>query len=247
MIHTLTKEIILRESQGIAVPPEITETDLIQSYKISHYLSPILMNYFRTKEANNELFWSVTDYTEAIDEVMEDYLRNILPQLIQIKHAPISAKEIRDNIFCASGCEYLAKSNKYSRKITTILGGYLEKIVEKSPRSFSTEANFNKLNITGVDSIIYRNGTLMFTQLKTQKNTLTGAHKNRSIQELKIFPNSIFAAHFDLANWTFNPGNSGIARISGADFWSLLDVDYNIIKNRVYSTIRTIENQLFEN
>jgi hypothetical protein len=245
-LDQLNKNLILNECKKIKVPGKITEQDLINSFQISTFLSPVLLKHFKEIENNNKLSWSKQEYKETTQKVMNEFVCDVLPQLIEIKKTPISDSEVNDNIFTAAKCEYLSKSNKYTRKISTVLGNYLEQVVDCSPRTFSTESEFEGLKIKGIDTIIYNNGKLIFTQLKTKQDTLTGSQSPRSIAELSIFENSLFAAQFSLGNWTFSPGTTGIKRVSGKDFWSLIDVDYEDIKNIVFTSIRQIEDKLFD-
>lgn len=245
MLNTLTKDVIIYESQKIKVSGKISK-DLAASYQIATFLTPHLLTHFEKLETQGKLIWTREEYSKKIEDNLEAYYKDVLPRLTLIKDSPIAEKDKLSNIFNFAGCEQLAKSNNYSRTITTVLGQYLERVVDDCPRTFSTEKKYSGLKLKGVDTIIYKDGVLYFTQLKTKQDTLTGSQAPRSIIELSTYPNSMFAAQFSLGNWTFNPSDSGVMRISGAEFWNLIDTDYAVIQEIVSRKMQAFEKHLFD-
>jgi hypothetical protein len=106
------------------------------------------------------------------------------------------------------------------------------------------------LKIKGVDLVVFNQVILKYTQLKTKKDTLTGSQSDLSINELKIHPNSVFAAALDMGNsWTISKAKAqknNIELLAGQDFWSMLDLDYETILNKLKMTVRKIEKELYQ-
>jgi hypothetical protein len=90
---------------------------------------------------------------------------------------------------------------------------------------------------------------IRYTQLKTKKDTLTGSQQGRSINELKIHKNSIFAAALDMGNsWTISYKKSqeyGIEIMTGERFWSSIGLDYNLILSKLAAVIKKIDSELY--
>jgi len=147
------------------------------------------------------------------------------------------------NIYELSGAVNLASCNKVSRELSTILGLLWERVAEISPYVISTESEFG-IKIQGVDIIAQNFETydIEYLQMKTQKNTLTGSQNPRVDRELGLHINPVFCACFDTnASWTFN--NVNIPRRCGAEFWSQIGIDYNLILNQVVPLIQRLDSE----
>ena len=73
---------------------------------------------------------------------------------------------------------------------------------------------------------------------------MTGSQAKRSIIELGIHPNPIFAALFDFGSWHF-PEHKKIHRMAGSDFWVLAGLDYQVVFEEVCKSLQRIEKTLF--
>ncbi len=97
--------------------------------------------------------------------------------------------------------------------------------------------------------IIYDQGLIKYTQIKTKKDTLTGSQKDRSIDELKIHPYSIFAAALDMgSSWTISAKSVQdytIQLMAGHSFWSSINLDYDLILTKVAKTIKELDKELY--
>lgn len=150
------------------------------------------------------------------------------------------------NVFELVGAEKLAVANKTSRLVSTHLGSAWEEMAALSHLAVNPEADF-QIRIEGIDIIVLENGLLRHTQIKTQKNTLTGSQKGRSIEELKRHPYPLFAAAFDVAAWTFPPlSSSGVERVAGEAFWSKLNIRYDDVIAAARKCFAELETALFD-
>lgn len=109
------------------------------------------------------------------------------------------------------------------------------------------ESTLNR-RIEGVDIVFLEREELRHTQIKTQKNTLTGSQTKRSVIELSMHPYPLFAAAFDVANWTFPPPKtSKIERIAGQPFWEgKLEISYELVFAKARETAQRLESVLFD-
>lgn len=128
------------------------------------------------------------------------------------------------------------------------MGHKLEDISEIANNVFLPDKELD-IKIKGVDLIIFHEEKIKYTQLKTKKDTLTGSQSSRSINELKIHPFSIFVAVLGMGNsWTISKISCqkyNIERLAGESFWSLLDLDYNLIVNKLAKIIKEIYKELY--
>jgi hypothetical protein len=245
-IPQLIQEINHRSSE-IEVP-DLVPSDLVETYQICRVLDEFILDYFaepRSKISEPEIH-------ESIERLFKEFKENILIKLLREKEDFIRISSTRKkgfkNIFEFAQCQNLYLSNRYVNLISENLGHILEDIACISPCVFSPDKIIN-MKIKGVDLIIFNQGYLRYTQLKTKKDTLTGSQSDRSINELKIHQYSIFAAALDMGNsWTLSSTAArkhNISRIAGREFWSLLGLDYEIILHKLGKIVRQIEEELY--
>jgi hypothetical protein len=147
------------------------------------------------------------------------------------------------NLFQLVGATELAKANGLSRTVSTSLGQAWEDIACLSPNVLSPQRDLS-IRLKGVDVVILNDDVLMHVQIKTQRNTLTGSQRTRSIRELSCYANPVFAAAFSVGQWTISP-SKGLQIVSGAEFWSLIGLDYDTICAEAKREILKLEGQLF--
>lgn len=96
--------------------------------------------------------------------------------------------------------------------------------------------------------MIFDRGCIRYAQLKTKRDTLTGSQSSRSVNELKIHQNSIFAAALDMGkSWTIGKREAdlyGIERLAGSAFWSRIDLDYNSILAGLSQILQELDTEL---
>lgn len=143
------------------------------------------------------------------------------------------------NLYELCGASLLVTSNSVTRTLNTRMGRLWEEISNISPYVINPEVEFGE-KITGVDIIVLSDQKVYFTQLKTQKNTLTGSQAPRAKKELGIHDHSLFCAAFDLNKWTF-PQNAKITRIAGKAFWDKIQIDYNTVETYTRSMLQRID------
>jgi hypothetical protein len=128
------------------------------------------------------------------------------------------------------------------------MGHKLEEIANISNQVLIPEKTL-KIKIKGIDLIIFDQGLIRYTQLKSKKDTLTGSQASRSINELRIHGYSIFAAALNMGNsWTISYKKSqelGIELKAGDDFWSLIGLNYETILTKLANVLKKIEQELY--
>lgn len=166
----------------------------------------------------------------ALTEIVEQYKSTIIPELLSLIEDQTIGSQTSKNIFEMFGATKLASANKVSRVLSTKLGLLWERFAEVSPYTVDTQKEF-AITIKGIDLISknIRTEEIEYLQIKTQKNTLTGSQKSRSVAELKIHENSVFCVCFNNgASWTFSQ-NSGVKRVCGENFWKRIGISYDIV------------------
>ena len=232
----------------IVIPDEITDPDYQDAYTWARALDQYLIYYFNDATRPKK---SKAEMEKAIDNILDNCGHELLKVLINVKETYRNNLKRPDyrptNLFEAAGTENLYLSNNYTRVITENLGHKYEHIATLSNRSFNHEDELG-ITIRGVDVIIFDGTNIRYTQLKTKRDTLTGSQAPRSNRELSIHSNSIFAASLALGTWTFNNRTDNmnrIERLAGADFWSLLGIDYEYILQKSKELIQRIEARLY--
>jgi hypothetical protein len=181
----------------------------------------------------------LTDLRGRFDAILEKYSKMILAGIAD------TSSENAANLFELVGAFHLVRANSMSRVVSTHLGAAWEEMAALSHLAISPEADFH-IRLKGVDIVFLENGYLRHTQIKTQRNTLTGSQKGRSISELRLHPRPLFAAAFDVAAWTFPPKTkSGIERVAGAAFWSKLGIEYSDVVGAARDCFLGLEKELF--
>lgn len=213
--------------------PEANE--LNDARNIARELDPKIIERIKEKE----LAGPVPDIRPLFDAILEKYSKLILAGAAE----PTS--EDAANLFELVGAMKLVRANSVSRLVSTHLGSAWEEMAALSHVAISPEIDFG-IRLKGIDIVFLEGGFLRHTQIKTQRNTLTGSQKGRSISELQLHPRPLFAAAFDVANWTFPPKSScGIERVAGAAFWSKLGIDYEDVVGAARDCFIALETKLF--
>lgn len=161
------------------------------------------------------------DKRHLISEVFDDFTNSIIPELSQKK---VDACHESRNVYQISGAAKLSSANTVTRTYNTELGLLWEKIADLAPNVVSPELDFH-FKIPEVDVIVLYEDKLYYTQLKTQRNTLTGSQGNRTVDELKKFPYNWFVACIDTdVSWT---APRTLNRLVGREFWDKIGIDYD--------------------
>ena len=172
--------------------------------------------------------------------ILKQCCGRIAASIEQATHRPSTRSP--KNLFQLIGAKELAKANQLSRTVSTSLGQAWEDIACLSPQVLSPQRDLS-VRLKGVDIVVLSADALMHVQIKTQKNTLTGSQRNRSISELLCYSNPIFAAAFSVGTWTLSPVQ-GLRIVSGAEFWSLIGLDYDVICDETKREILNLEDRL---
>jgi hypothetical protein len=177
---------------------------------------------------------------QSFDEILERQAKYILQGVEE------STGENAVNLFELVGATKLVKANRTSRLVSTHLGKAWEEMASLSHLALNPERDLN-IRIEGIDIILLDGERLRHTQIKTQRNTLTGSQKGRSLTELRRHPYPLFAAAFDVANWTFPPRSSSrVDRIAGEPFWNKLAISYEDVVEAARKCFAKLEKELFK-
>lgn len=240
----IAKREILIEAEKIECKLNVT-TELKLAYSKSRAIDEFLLTkYFPVQKSPSN-----RSKIRLLRAILKKYESDVLETLLGVKNnfeeVRKNTKPNKQNLFLIAGTKNLYLSNKYTRTITTVLGNRLESILEiDRSRCFDTEIQFN-LKIPGIDKFILDpEGKIRHVQVKTKKDTLTGSQSKRSIIELSIHPKPIFAALFDFGTWTF-PNHNHVKRMSGSDFWALVDLEYDMVLKEVCKSLQRIEKALY--
>lgn len=253
----MTAEALFRESPArrreliearLAQRPILGSDDLSRARAIADVLDPVLPKYFELAldADRRRLGGSVLQparLREAVSAEVEAFFPLARAAITSSTATRAQLMRSKANIYELAGAVSLALSNRVTRNLSTTMGGLWERIANISPRAINPELELG-IRIVGIDVILLdaETKTIRYAQLKTQKNTLTGSQRERSIAELKVHRNPMFCACFDTSSaWTFR--DSSIPRVAGAAFWRMLGMDYAIVEYYVVDLIRRLENE----
>lgn len=176
------------------------------------------------------------DRRQDISILFDRFTSSIIPELTEKQNNVCRESK---NVYQISGAMKLSSANTITRTYSTELGLLWEKIANLAPNVISPELNFH-FKIPEVDVIVLYQNHLYYTQLKTQRNTLTGSQGKRTVEELSKYPYNWFVACIDTgASWT---APKELNRLVGKEFWSKVGIDYDkdIIPN-LKKSIKQIE------
>lgn len=162
------------------------------------------------------------DRRHEIPEAFDGFTKAILPELRALKDGICRKGQ---NVYQISDAANLSAANAITRTYNTKLGLFWERIADLAPNVVSPEIDLG-YKIPEVD-VIVRNqddGQLYYTQLKTQKNTLTGSQSGRTVQELGRYRYHWFVACIDTNCASTMP--RALNRLVGKQFWAKIGIDY---------------------
>jgi hypothetical protein len=209
--------------------------ELNDARNVARELDPKILARIKEKQKAGPL----PDIRKQFDAILARYEKTIL------EGADAPSAEEAVNLFQLVGAMKLVRANSVSRLVSTHLGAAWEEMAALSHLAVSPDVDFG-VRLKGVDIVFLEDGFLRHTQIKTQRNTLTGSQKGRSISELQLHPRPLFAAAFDVANWTFPPKSvSGIDRLAGDEFWAKLGIKYTDVVGAARDCFINLEKVLF--
>jgi hypothetical protein len=249
--HDNPNELVIemnRRKSSIQLPQKSIDADLIDTYQTCRILDEYLLDYFLQNQ------YILTETERLIDQILDNFEQQVIQALSQQKEQfrmnQKAQKKKFKNIFEYAKAENLYLSNKYTDFISENLGHKFEDIANLSPQVFIPDQVLG-IKIRGVDLIIYDldNQLIKYAQLKTKKDTLTGSQAPRSIKELTIHDYPIFAAALNMgSSWTISIKKAkqyNIELLAGEEFWSLINLSYNMILEKVSKSIHRIDQELY--
>jgi hypothetical protein len=214
----------------------MADDELAKARKLARSLDDKIKEHLTEKRA----IGLPKDMRERFDSILGKYAKAALASASEV------GGEDAKNLYSLVGAKRLARANAVSRLVSTHLGSAWEEMAAESHLAMSPELVFGK-RITGVDVVILEKDVLRHTQIKTQRNTLTGSQTGRSVAELKLHPRPLFAAAFEVAPWTFPPYSTcGIERIAGKAFWEKLAIEYAVVFEAAKVSLLRLEKELFD-
>lgn len=169
----------------------------------------------------HEFISKKADNRHYLPKVFEQFTQAVLPELMLLRNTSCDKNE---NIYQLSNAKNLSAANAITRTYSTKLGLLWERIANLSPNVTSPELDFG-FKIPEVDVVVLYESNLYYTQLKTQKNTLTGSQGHRTVAELNTFEHHWFVACIETnASWT---APKTLNRLLGSQFWSKIGIDYD--------------------
>jgi hypothetical protein len=235
---------LIEEAASLVNVPVELNSDLHRAYQISSVLTPALPEFIQHQIQMDISQGSILEQdrqSTAIANECEQFASRFIAKIPNILKTPVDMEANPSNLYELCGAAVFAASNSISRTLSTDMGSLWETVANISPYAISPEEDFS-LKITGIDSVIVPQGkgTPLFVQIKTQRNTLTGSQAPRSKSELELHQNRLFAAAFCTgSNWTFS--STSIPRACGAEFWSMVGLDYELLKFHVKQMILKIQ------
>ncbi|HEY9600856.1 MAG TPA: hypothetical protein V6C85_04545 [Allocoleopsis sp.] len=227
----------------VNVPADIN-FELHRAYQISTLLAPALPDFIQHQIQEDISHGSILErerQSTAIATQCEKVADRFIASMPALVRSPAQMESSPRNLYEMCGAAVFVESNSISRNLSTTMGDLWETIANISPYAVSPEIDFG-LKITGIDSIILcgGKGAPVFVQIKTQRNTLTGSQAPRSRRELELHQHRLFAAAFCTGGgWTFS--STTIPRVCGAEFWSMVELDYELLKFHVKQIILKIQ------
>lgn len=163
------------------------------------------------------------DHRDRISETFEQFTKEILPELRSLKNGICSGGL---NVYQISNATNLSAANAITRTYNTKLGLFWERIADLSPNVISPEIDLG-YKIPEVDVIVLNedDDQLYYTQLKTQKNTLTGSQSKRTVAELGSYEYHWFVACINTNCNSTMP--RALNRLVGKEFWDKIGIDYH--------------------
>ncbi len=194
------------------------------------------MNKFYTEQEIYNMLELKQDKRHMIKKLFEDFTRDIRPELIKLKNDSCNKK---NNIYQLANAYKLSAANAITRTYSTKLGLLWEKIADLAPNVISPELDLG-YKIPEVDIIVLYDNKLYYTQLKTQKNTLTGSQTKRTIDELSKFQNHWFVACINTNCSSTIP--KSLNKLIGKEFWEKIGINYDKdIEENLIMSIKEIE------
>lgn len=206
--------------------------ELQKAKEIAAHQNPRILDTLKEKARNPP---TEAALETAFGEILEKCKIRILQAASNTK-----AAQIVRNFYDLVEAPKLAEANRLSRLVSTHLGAAWEEMAALSHLAMRPEER-----ILGVDIVLLEGERLRHTQIKTQKNTLTGSQVTRSREELELHDFPLFAAAFGVANWTFNAPN--IDRVTDGEFWDKkLGISHKLVRKVASQYVGEIEKALFK-
>ncbi|BAY83817.1 hypothetical protein NIES267_33110 [Calothrix parasitica NIES-267] len=190
-LSVLERKALVLEYASTINATHISDESLHLAYQYGKVISLIAEDYFEYQIKQDSLDDSVLK-TERQSELIKNQTEIFTTEFIdwlakyfEKQKAIVENNPNPRNLYELCGANLLVTSNSVTRQLNTKMGMLWEKISNISPYALIPEFEFD-IKITGVDIIILSNETVYFTQLKSQKNTLTGSQAPRAKKELGI-------------------------------------------------------------
>jgi len=240
---------VIEEYASLVSAPTELNSDLHRAYQIAAILTPVLSDFIQHQIQVDSSHGSVFEKNRqsiAISTKCEQFANHFIATIPALVRSPAKMESSPRNLYELCGAAVFVESNSISRQLSRPMGDLWETIANISPYAISPEKDFG-LKVTGVDLVLLSEGrgAPIFVQIKTQRNTLTGSQAPRSRSELEIHQHRLFAAAFCTgSSWTFS--STSIPRACGAEFWSMVGLDYELLRSHVKQMVLKIQTAYIE-
>ena len=236
------RHLIDLSKDGRFEPAEGVDQEYHTTWRLARALDTFLVDFI------NDRIQSFVDFNNKEKRVslVEESALASFNKILQSLHTDGNSFKSRvktspKNIYELGGALKLAFGNNATRSISTSLGLVWENIASISPQAVSPEIHFG-VKLKGIDIIVLDDERLIYTQLKTQKNTLTGSQRGRSVNELVLHDHRQIVACFDThASWTFN--SKLVPRVCGKQFWESIGFQYSEIIDMLKKAMKMLDEE----
>lgn len=225
-------------------PSNYSQLNKVEQSRIdSSIVNPLLDSFFTVSIDNDKkhghFIANATNQEKKISEIFDTFINEKKKRIGDIFSKLESFTKNPANIYEFAKTPGFILGNKVTRDISESLGHIWEDVASLSPYALSPDDDF-LFKIAGIDLIAKHISTdkIEYIQIKTKENTLTGSQKDRSVNELLVHENPVFATALRTSSgWTFST-HDRIVRVAGSDFWERIGINYEFVLKH---SIRAIE------
>ena len=225
-------------------PANYSKLNKVEQSEIdSSTINPLLDSYFIVSIAEDkkhgQFIDNMANQEKKISEIFDAFISVKKNKITDIFSKLESFTKNPSNIYEFAKTPGFILGNKVTRDISESLGHIWEDVASLSPYAVSPDDGF-LFKIAGIDIIAKHisTGKIEYIQIKTKENTLTGSQKDRSVNELLVHENPVFATALRTnSSWTFSTHDK-ITRVAGNDFWKRIGINHEYVLKH---SIRAIE------
>jgi hypothetical protein len=230
-------------------PAKYSQLDKVEQGRIdSTTINPLLDLYFKVSidedKKHGQFIDNASNQEKKIKELFDVFITEKKDKVIDIFSNLKSFTNNPSNIYEYAKTPGFILGNKVTRDISESLGHIWEDVASLSPYAVSPDDDF-LFKIAGIDIIAKHisTGKIEYLQIKTKENTLTGSQKDRSVNELLVHENPVFATALRTSSgWTFSQHDQ-ITRVAGKEFWERIGISYEFVLKHSIRAIKELHDE----